>query len=225
MDRDQKIYILMAFIVISGLIGFIIVFNQLNFLGGKISFLSSEVMSLNSISQGGVQSPQNSSSSSGFSSSSSSSQASQGGSAVSSSSVSGETPPVISGIPASIVFYVTSTLNSQSPDQIMITIDNVSKVGSQLTVNFKAYNQNQENGAITPSSLIELFNPTGENSVAESTNGNFSLISPQSSVSGLLMFLINPSQNSAILQVGSPDNPVFYEFNFLNNSYQETVVG
>ena len=128
-------------------------------------------------------------------------------------------------IPASIVFYATSTLNPQSQDRVMITVKGISQSGSQMAVYFKVFNGTQNNVAIDPSAVIQLFNPSGGSSAAQSMNGGFSLISPQSSADGSLIFLKDPSQSSVILQIGYPDNPVFYKFDFLNNNYQETVVG
>lgn len=226
MDKEKKIYIVMALIAVLGLVGFISVFNQLSFLGGKVGLLNSEITSFQSVArnmapQNGGQISPGSSGSSGAPSSS----INQGGGVASSAPTSAAAVSGANGIPASIVFYATSTLNSQSPAQIMLTIENVAKVGSQLTIDFKVYNQSQENGAIDPSSLIGLFDLSSGSLTKGSVNGNFSLITPQNSVNGSLTFLIDPSQNSAILQTGSPDNPVFYKFDFLSGSYQETVVG
>ena len=233
MDKEQKIYIFIAVIAILGLLGFVIVFIQLNSLGGKINYLNGEITSFSA--------NQNSSQSSGnppaSSTNNSASASSSGVAAVSPSGdqtnnrtaplsfASSSTPVNGIDIPASIVFYATSTLNPQSQDRVMITIEGVSQSGSQMAVYFKVFNGTQDNVAIDPSAVIQLFNLSGGSSEAQSMNGSFSLISPQSSVDGSLIFLKDPLQSSVILQIGYPDNPVFYKFDFLNNNYQETVVG
>ncbi|MCL5733166.1 MAG: hypothetical protein M1334_00680 [Patescibacteria group bacterium] len=232
MDKEQKIYIFIAVIATLGLLGFVIVFIQLNSLGGKINYLNGEMTSFSAV-QNSNQPSENHSTSSASSVSASSSgvatvspsgnQTNNGAAPLSFASSS--TPVNGIDIPASIVFYATSTLNLQSQDRVMITVKGVSQSGSQMAVYFKVFNGTQNNVAIDPSAVIQLFNPSGGSSAAQSMNGSFSLISPQSSVDGSLIFLKDPSQSSVILQIGYPDNPVFYKFDFLNNNYQETVVG
>ncbi|MCL4437612.1 hypothetical protein M1513_01045 [Patescibacteria group bacterium] len=225
MNNYQKIYIFMAVVVVLVLVGFIVVFIQLNSLGEKINYLSGETASFSAL-QNSNQSPENSSASSVASTSAnlSGNQASINEPAPL-SFASSSAPVNGIDIPASIVFYATSTLSAQSQDRVMITIEGVSRSGSQLAVYFKVFNNTQNNTAVDPSAVIQLFDPSGGSFAAQSTNGNFSLISPQSSLDGSLIFLIDPSQNAAILQVGSSDNPIFYKFDFLNKNYQETVVG
>lgn len=225
MNKERKIYIFMSVVAALGLIGFFVAFIQLNSLGGQINYLSGEIASLSAF-QSNNQSSENSSTSPAAPA-----PASPSGNQINNNEpailpfASSSTPVNGADIPASIVFYTTSTLSAQSQDRVMITIEGVSRSGSQLAVYFKVFNNTQNNTAVDPSAVIQLFDPSGGSFAAQSINGNFSLISPQSSLDGSLIFLIDPSQNAAILQVGSSDNPIFYKFDFLNKNYQETVVG
>lgn len=73
--------------------------------------------------------------------------------------------------------------------------------------------------------FVEVFNMTGNNIKVESVKGAFKRIPPQSSIDGILTFIINPDLDSVILQVGNGDDINFYEFNFKDGTYKLTTVG
>jgi hypothetical protein len=130
-------------------------------------------------------------------------------------------------IPTSIIFETQSSPALEPRTKITITIESVTKTkDGRVTLNIKAYtNEATSYSAIEIRDLFQLVNLSGEDQKPLEINGSFQSMPPKSSVSGNAVFKIEPNQNSIILQVGPLENASFYEFNFLQKTYKETILG
>jgi hypothetical protein len=111
--------------------------------------------------------------------------------------------------------------------ELPILINKVTKDPlGRLNVSLKVFtDQVNATTSLEIGDFVEVFNMTGNNIKVESVRGAFKRIPPQSSVDGILTFIINPDLDSVILQVGNGDDINFYEFNFKDGTYKLTTVG
>jgi len=130
-------------------------------------------------------------------------------------------------IPTAIIFTADSSPTLQPQTKLTIVIDNVEKTkDGTVAVNLKIYsNETTSYSALDPKGLFTIINLTGENRSALFTQGQFNSIPPKSITGGNVIFKIEPTQNSIILQVGAGENAKYYEFNFQTKTYKEAVIG
>lgn len=116
-------------------------------------------------------------------------------------------------------------LNPQVP--LTLTVESVEKAeDGTVTVAFKVLSDKAENySALSPRDFFEIVNLTGQDQSPLRVEGEFESIAPRSAVSGKVFFKIGADDTSFILRVGTLENARFYEFNFKNRSYKETVIG
>ncbi|MBI5732970.1 hypothetical protein HY967_03355 [Candidatus Jorgensenbacteria bacterium] len=130
-------------------------------------------------------------------------------------------------IPTAIILEASSSMLLQPQVKLTITVDNITK-DSQGTVvmNFKVFTSEATAfSAIEPRDLFQLVALEGDNQRSIDVKGQFNSMPPKSAITGSLIFKIDPSKNTIILQAGSGDMLKFYEFNFIKKTYKETVIG
>lgn len=139
------------------------------------------------------------------------------------------TPSAKSGISLSsnILFTASSSADLQPQTNLTILINKISKLSDgTIAVAVKVFTDSATSySAVDMSNLIQVFNVGGSNGVSNNIVGAFKAMPPQGAVDGVVNFPSDPSTQSVILQVGSPDSPSFYEFDFDTNSYKQITVG
>jgi hypothetical protein len=129
-------------------------------------------------------------------------------------------------VPAGIVYEIQPGTNPKISADVLVNVDGVSKDGSKLAVEFKAFaSETTDTISIDPSELVQIVKLDSENEKPSKVEGSFNAIPPNTAVSGTLTFTIDASDNTVILQVGIGDSAKFYEFNFLTKSYKEVAIG
>ena len=130
-------------------------------------------------------------------------------------------------IPTAIIFDTPSSPLLQPQSTITVTVESVSKTDDgTITLAIKGFTKNATSyTAFEPGSLFELLIPEGENQKPLQVVGQFNSIPPKSVSAGKIVFKIDPSLTTPILQVGSGDATTYYELNFTKKTYKETEVG
>lgn len=130
-------------------------------------------------------------------------------------------------IPTGIIFSTLSSPVLQPQSTVTVTVTNVSLANDgTLTVGLKAYtNQATSYSALNPADVLQVVDLQNGNQSPVSTTGNWSSMPPGGVVTGTVVFKINPSASSTILQIGPQSSVNYYEFNFSTQSYKQTVLG
>ncbi len=128
---------------------------------------------------------------------------------------------------ASILFNASSSPDLQPQANLTILVSKVTKTtDGNIAVTVKVFTDSASSySAVDLSGLIQIFNPSGNNQAATSITGAFKAMPPQNSVDGIVNFAMAPSTTSFILEVGSSDNPSFYQFDFNAGNYKQITVG
>lgn len=110
---------------------------------------------------------------------------------------------------------------------LSLSVESINKNSDNtLSINFKIYtNKATGNSSIDPSKIFSIIALDSDNIESFKTNGQFSSMPAKSVISGSVLFRISQTQNTLILQVGYGENIKFYEVNFSDKSYKETVIG
>lgn len=209
MRNIKNLYIILIVLVLVMLGGFY-------FLSAKINNLETSLQSQ------GSQSP--ASSTANVNSGQSSSGTTSTGTSTASSSQP-ESPGI--SVSSNILFNASSSTSLQPQTNLTILISRVSKMSDgTVAVAVKVFTDSATSySAVDMSSLIQVFNIGGSNGVSNNIVGAFKAMPPQGAVDGVVNFSGDPSAQSVILQVGSPDSPSFYEFDFDTGSYKQVTVG
>ena len=132
-------------------------------------------------------------------------------------------------IPTAIIFETLSSPLLSPQTKITVTIEGVSKSeDGTVRINIKAFtNEATAYSALEPRDLFELLDLDAGGVTQKPFNieGSFNSIPPKSSVSGNIMFKIEPTKNSIILQISYNGTIKYYELNFSKRTYKETVLG
>lgn len=202
---QKGVYIFLVVLTLAVVAGFYVVFRQLNVIQQVI--LNTPGAGVNASST-----PQNGTSTATSTPNSTSTQ-SGGGNAVS--------------IPTGIIFNTLSSPILQPQSTVTVTVTSVSLASDgTLTVGLKAYtNQATSYSALNPADVLEVIDLQNGNQSPVSTTGNWSSMPPGGVVNGTVVFKINPSATSTILQIGPQSSANYYEFDFSTQSYKQTVLG
>ncbi len=130
-------------------------------------------------------------------------------------------------INSSILFNATSSPDLQPQAKLTVLISKITKTpDGNIAATVKVFTDSATSySAVDLSSLVQIFNASGNNETSTSITGAFKAMPPQSSVDGIVNFSLDPSTTSFILQVGPSDNAAFYQFDFTNGSYKPVTVG
>src|ERR1051325_141827 len=142
--------------------------------------------------------------------------------------VNPQTPQAVSLIPTSIIFETNSSPTLSPQTLITVEVESAAKYSDGTVVlKIKAFtNSAQSYSALDVKSLFQIVNLSGDNNFPASVSSGFDSIPPQSSAEGTVTFkLVDRTSTDIILETGTPETAHFYEFNFSNNSYKETVIG
>lgn len=130
-------------------------------------------------------------------------------------------------IPTAIIASTQSSPTLQPQTTVTVTLESVTKQSDgTVTLVVKTFTNDATGySAFDPQTFFQLIDLNGDTQKATQVTGQFNSIPPKSAIEGTLTFKIDPTQSTLILQVGSGDNPTFYEFNFDKKSYKETIIG
>lgn len=130
-------------------------------------------------------------------------------------------------VPTGIIFIASSSASLQPQTPVTITIESVAKRSDGLiTVALKAFtNQATSYSAIDPTSFLQYVSLDSDNQRPTNASPIFASMPPKSVTSGTVNFQIDAGKNTIILQVGQGDDPKYYEINFANGTYKETIIG
>ncbi len=208
MENDKLVYIGLLIVVLGTMFGFYLMFD-------KISSLSTEVKNL----ELSLQLQKNTAP------------------AVTTPPAATETPSAAPAatstasagitIPTAIIFDARSSPKLAPQATTTIEVESVTKLDDgTIQVAVKAFTSNASSyTAIDMSQLFAIVNLTGDNVPPASVDGLFQSMPPKSSVTGRVNFAPGTDRNTLILQVGSGDALIFYEFDFSKKTYKETVIG
>lgn len=213
---NQKVYIVFGVLILIIIIGFYFMVNKLNSLNQTIQNLQNQ-----------NQPSQNQKNQTILPDLSSSTNNNNQSPAPTSSSPTNTSSLI--DIPTSIIFTASSSPLLTPQTALTITIQDVSEASDgTITVNIKVFANNATSySALDAQNDFQLVDTTGggnnQNPLAVSSQLN--AIAPQNAVTGSVTFKTNPGNANIILQVGSGDQIKFYQFNFANQTYKETILG
>ena len=132
-------------------------------------------------------------------------------------------------IPTAILFETISSPLLSPQTNITIAIEGVSKTeDGTIKIHLRAFtNDATSYSAIEPRNFFELIDLTAGGVTAKplDSEGVFNSIPPKSAVSGNVVFKIDPTKNSIILQINHGESIKHYELDFERRSYKEPVLG
>ena len=130
-------------------------------------------------------------------------------------------------IPTGILLPVPSDPSLKPITSLNLTIPEVSRsADGTLALQLKVFTD-QAGGytALNPKEVISIVNFTGDDIQAYEIKGQFNSMPAKSSTSGSLLFQTDPTKNSLILKIKMGEELKFYELDFKNKTYKETVIG
>lgn len=140
-----------------------------------------------------------------------------------------QTPATEQKITASIAFTALSSPNLQPQTQITVTIENVLRLPTDGTVIFNVKALTNQASAYSVLNMNELFAfinlDKGISQPPSEIKGSFNSLPPRTATVGQIIFKNLPDAGKMIFRIGPPDNPKFYEFDFIKNKYSETQIG
>lgn len=211
MGRHGKIYSIIAILAIVIAVLFYFIFNQLNILDSQVKNveLNLELALRSDVATSTVSST-----------------------SMSASTDTTNNPPVVeqgggSIIPTGIILNATSSPLLQPQATIVLIVQDVAKqTDGKIFVHLKASTEKaQSYSAIDPKEFFQLVSLSSDNQQALAVDGAWNSMPPQGTVQGTVMFQIDPSQTSVILQTGKGDAVKFYQFDFQTKTYKEVVLG
>ncbi len=209
----RNIYFLFTVLVIIVLAGFYVLFQKINGLSGNYGQDQSSVSVQQIATSSGTQSQSTSTPGLSTTTATTSPETGSAGSPVS--------------IDSSILFNATSSSSLQPQANLTILVSKVSESpDGNVAVTVKVFTDSASSySAVDIGSLVQIFNPSGQNQSANNIVGAFKAMPPQSSVDGVLNFTVSPGTSSVTLQIGQSDNLNFYKFDFTSGSYKQITVG
>lgn len=130
-------------------------------------------------------------------------------------------------IPTAILLPIPSDPSLKPITLLNLTIPEISKnIDGVLALQLKVFTD-QASGytALNPKDIFSVVNLKGEDTQAYEVKGQFNSMPAKSSTSGSLLFQTNPSKSSLILKIKIGEETKFYELDFKNKTYKETVIG
>ena len=130
-------------------------------------------------------------------------------------------------IPTAIIFEAESSPLLSPQTLITITVERVvKKPDGIITIYLKAFTDKANSfSALEVGNLFELVNLSGSNQKPLRVNGKFDSIPPQSSVSGEVIFKIEPAQSTVIFKTDGEEGIKYYRFDFQKKSYEKAILG
>ncbi|MGC9610967.1 MAG: hypothetical protein ABSE68_01985 [Minisyncoccia bacterium] len=218
MKNDKTVYFIILIFAFLVLGGFFVVLNQISGLSSQVkdNELNLQLISKNA---GLITTPPATSTAS----------VSQNNESTSTQNQNNNPLPVSNDIvvPTGIIFTASSSASLQPQTSVTITIESVTKKSDgTAVVSLKAFtDQASGYSAIDPASFIQYVSLDYENQKPTNISPVFASMPPKSATSGTVTFHIDPAKNMMIIQTGQGDNPKYYEINFTNETYKETIIG
>lgn len=143
-------------------------------------------------------------------------------SSTASSSVSG-----LKKIQTAIIVLALSDPRLQPQTALTVSIEDVTRApDGTLTVAMKAFaNAATAYSAFDPASVVSIISLEDGKTTTGTASGSFGSIPPKSSALGAITFKTDPTAATLVLQIGSGDSTKYYEFDFSNLTYRETIIG
>ncbi len=209
MRTHKKIYLLFAASTAVVVILFVIVFMQLGVLNSHVKNLEANFQIALTSGLSTSTTPVIASSSTG----------------TSTPSVTGKGTGIV--IPTSIAFVATSSPALQPQAPITFTVQDITQEpDGKILVHVSASSDRAQGYSATdPKQFFQIVNLNGPNKNADASDGAWASMPPQSTVQGTVIFQLDPSQTSVILQVGDGSNITFYQFDFQTKTYKSIVLG
>jgi hypothetical protein len=134
--------------------------------------------------------------------------------------------PVIK-IPTAILLPIISDPSLKPTTSLNLTIPEISRnLDGTLVLQLKVFTDKALGyTALNPKDIFSIVNLEGDDTQAYEVKGQFNSMPAKSSTSGSLFFQTNPTKSSLILKIKMNDEIRFYELDFKNKTYKETVIG
>lgn len=130
-------------------------------------------------------------------------------------------------IPTSILLPLLSDPILKPTTSLSLTIPEISRnAAGVLALQIKIYTDKAAGySAFNPKDAFSIVNLTGDDIFAYEVKGQFSSMPAKSSTSGHLLFQTDPGKSSLILKINMGEEMKFYELDFKNKTYKETIIG
>lgn len=124
-------------------------------------------------------------------------------------------------IPASIVYIA-----NDSPNKVVLAIESVGKTEKgTVIVGIKALTFEATSAtSINPTNFLALIPSTGGEIHSDFVQGNFTNMSPGGSYAGNVIFTMPAGRSTLILQVGTGQAVVFFEFDFSSKTFRQIEI-
>jgi len=130
-------------------------------------------------------------------------------------------------IPTAIILETSSSPALLPIVPLTVTVESVVKAEDGIVaVNFKVYTDNALGyTALNPNDIFSVIFPDGSEQNPIKVNGMFESMPQKSMIPGNVLFRISADDTRMLLQIGKGEHARFYDFDFKNKTYKETVIG
>lgn len=130
-------------------------------------------------------------------------------------------------VPTAILFQTESSPLLSPTTLLIVSVEKVTKEAEGIvTLHIKVFtNRATSYSAFDPGNFFELLSPGSSNQKPLKIRGEFASMPPQSAVEGEIIFKLQSSQTTTILQVDTGDEIKHYELNFNTRTYKEAILG
>jgi hypothetical protein len=130
-------------------------------------------------------------------------------------------------IPTALLMQVPSNPSLKPTTTLSLTIPEIAKnADGDLTLQLKIFTDKASGySAFNPKDVFSIVNLTGDDIEIYKVTGQFDSMPARGSTSGSVLFKTDPNKSVFILKIKIDEDMKFYELDFKNKTYKETVIG
>lgn len=130
-------------------------------------------------------------------------------------------------IPTALLVQVPSNPSLKPTTTLSLTIPEISKdVDGNLALQLKIFTDKASGyTAFDPKEVFSIVNLTGDDIQISETTGKFDSMPARGSTSGSILFKTDLNKSIFILKIKIGEEMKFYELDFKNKTYKETIIG
>ena len=133
----------------------------------------------------------------------------------------------ITKISTALLLEVPSDPSLRPTTSLSLTIPEISRnADGTMTLQLKIFTDKATGyTAFNPKDTFSIIDLTGDDLQVDQTTGQFGSMPARSSTSGTVIFHTDPNKSSLILKIKMGEDMKFYELDFKNRTYKETIIG
>lgn len=130
-------------------------------------------------------------------------------------------------IPTALLIQVPSNTSLKPTTTLSLTIPEIAKnTDGDLILQLKIFTDKAQGySAFNPKDVFSIVNLTGDDIEIYKTTGQFDSMPARGSTSGSILFKTDPNKSVFILKIKIDEEMKFYELDFKNKTYKETIIG